>query len=126
MPADEQHGLRSRWARPQEFSGGSVSGAGRWYAGGRPLADGLELLDPARRVLLGAHGRVVDGLVDVRLAPTEQDEDEPNHLVGHRHDGFFVRLAHRQAAVLGRQRALGHARGVGAFAKDEADGASGE
>ena len=36
-------------------------------------------------------------------------------------DGFLVRLAYHQAAVLCGQRALGVSSGVGAFAQDKTD-----
>ena len=111
-PADLQHLLSNRWARPLVFSGESNGGEGRssgCCAGSGPLADGLELLDPARSVLLGAHGGIVDGLVEIGLAPRQQDVDQADHLVRHGHNGLFVRLAHHETSVLGRQRALGHA-----------------
>lgn len=121
MPAATQHGMKTRWARPRGISGCS-GGAGRRCAARRPLADGLELPDPARSVLLRTHRGVVDGLIDVGLSARQQDEDQPDHLVGHGHDGLLVGLAHEQAAVLAGQGALGHAGGVGALAQDEAHG----
>ena len=82
-PADQQD-RQGRWARPLEFSGESSAGGSRRAAGRGPLADELELLDPARRVLLRTHRGVVDGLIDVGLSPAQQDVDQPDHLVGHR------------------------------------------
>lgn len=41
VPADEQHELRYRWARPQDVSGESDGDARRRGARRRPLADGL-------------------------------------------------------------------------------------
>ena len=73
MPAAKQHSNETRWARPRRISGESVGGVNRCGAGSWPLADGLELLDPAPSVLPGAHGRVIDALIEVRLVPTEQD-----------------------------------------------------
>ena len=55
-PADKQHSFEARWARPRRISGESTGGVSRCGAGSRPLADGLELLDPAWSVLPGAHG----------------------------------------------------------------------
>lgn len=40
----------------------------------------------------------------------------------HGDDGFLLELAHYEAAVLGGKGAVGHARGVGAFAQEVADG----
>ncbi len=68
----------------------------------RPLADGLELADPARGVLPRAYRGVVDAAVDVGLAAAEQQVDQPQHLVRDGHDRLLVRLAHHQAAVLRR------------------------
>ena len=48
--------IEGRWARPLEISGGSSAGSGG--LGFRPTADDLELLDPARGVLLGARGGI--------------------------------------------------------------------
>lgn len=78
-----------------------MGGACRLRAGCRPLADGLELLDPARGVFLGAHGRVVDGRVEIGLSARQQDVDQADHLVRHGDDGLLVGLAHHEAAVLG-------------------------
>src|SRR3990167_105022 len=117
-PADWRDSM-SRWARPLEFSDESNAGSAslrRW-----PAADGFELLYPARCVFLRAHRCVVDTLVDIGLASAEHQVDQPDHFVRHRDDGFLVRLAHHQAAVLGRQGALGHSSCVGALAQDEAN-----
>lgn len=119
-PPTARRDVAGRRARPRVISGGSV-GWLRARAGSRPLADGLELLDPARCVLLRAHRAVVDRRVDVGRLAGEQGVDQPGHLVRDGDDRLLVRLAHHQASVLGRERALGHSRGVGAFAQDEAD-----
>ena len=81
IPADQQHRLKIGWARPQVVSGESDGSARCWYARRGPFADGLELLDLARRVLLRADGRVVDGLIAVGLAARQQDVDQPDHSV---------------------------------------------
>ena len=61
-PAGRQE-YQGRWARPLVFSGESSAG-GSWRVVWRgPLADELELFDPARRVFLRAHGGVVDLLI---------------------------------------------------------------
>ena len=60
-PAGRQD-WQGRWARPLDFSGESSAVGGRCDFGRGPLADQLELLDPARRVFLRTHGRVVDVL----------------------------------------------------------------
>ena len=87
-----------------------------------PLADGPELLDhPAWRVLLRADGGLVDALVERGLGSAERDVDQPDHLVCQGDDGLLVRLACHEALELGGQSALGHARGVGAFAQDVTD-----
>ena len=111
--------IEGRWARPLEISGGSS--AGDDGLGFRPTADDLELLDPARGVLLGAHGGIVDILVEIGLLPIQYQKYQPQHFVSDGHDGFLMRFAHHQTAVFGRQGALGHACGVGAFAQDEAN-----
>ena len=113
-PADRQD-WQGRWARPLEFSGESSAGGGRLALGRGPLADELELLDPARRVFARTHGCVVDLLIEVGLLAREQHIDLADHLVRHRDDGLLVRLAHHQAAVLGRQGALGHSCRIGAL-----------
>ena len=74
-PPVRRQDAQGRWARPLDFSGESVSDGGRrgLFSGSRPLADGLELLDPARRIFGRTHGRVVDALVDIRLTAREQN-----------------------------------------------------
>lgn len=129
MPAHKQHRLKNRWARPQKIRGESVCGGGRRCAGCRPLADaradaladGLEWPDPAPGALPGQNGRVVDGLIEIRLAARQPDADQPHHLVRHGNEGLVVRLTHPQALGLERQGAFGHARGLGALAQDVAD-----
>ena len=111
MPPAVLRDINSRWARPLEFSGESSACGGPFWR--RPAADGLELFDPAWRVLLRTHGGVVGALVDIRLASAEHQEYQPDHLVRDGDDGFLVRLAHHQAAVLCGQRALGVSSGVG-------------
>ena len=74
-PADPQ-GYEGRWARPLDFSGESNSGGGRRAVGRRPLADELELLDPAWRVFLRTPGRVVDPWIKVCLLAREQYVDQ--------------------------------------------------
>ena len=64
-PSTGQQDYEGRWARPLDFSGESSAGSGRRASG--PLADALELLDPARRVFLRTHGRVVNLLIKVGL-----------------------------------------------------------
>ena len=75
---------QGRWARPLDFSGESGAVGGRCGFGRGPLADQLELLDPARRVFLRTHGRVVDVLIEVGLLAREQHVDQADHLVSHR------------------------------------------
>ena len=71
------------------------------------MADGLELFDPAWRVLLRTHGGVVGTLIDIRLESAEYHQYQPDHLVRDGDDGFLVRFAQHQAAVLCGQRAFG-------------------
>ena len=97
--------INKRWARPLEFSGESSAGGGRFWRW--PAADGLELFDPAWRVLLRTHGGVVSSWIDIGLASAEHQVYQPDHLVRDDDDGFLVRLVHHQAAVLCGQRALG-------------------
>ena len=111
--------INNRWARPLEFSGQSSASGGRFWR--RPAADGLELFDPAWRVLLRTHRGVVSSWIDIGLASAEHQKYQPDHLVRDGDDGFLVRLAHHQAAVLCGQRALGVSSGVGAFAQDKPD-----
>ena len=117
-PADWRD-CQGRWARPLDFSGESSAGGSRRAPGRGPLADELELLDPVRCVLLRTHGR--DLLIKVGLLAREQNVDQADHLVRHRDNGLLVRLAHHQAAVLGRQAAFSHARRIGALAQDVPD-----
>ena len=105
MPPAILSDINKRWARPLEFRGESGAGGGRLWR--RPAADGLELFDPAWRVLLRTHGSVVDTLIDIRLVSAEHQEYQPDHLVRDGDDGFLVRLEQHQAAVLCGQRALG-------------------
>ena len=119
MPPAVLRDINKRWARPLEFSGESSAGGSRFWR--RPAADGLELFDPAWRVLLRTHGGVVGALIDIRLASAEHQEYQPDHLVRDGDDGFLVRLAQHQAAVLCGQCALGVSSGVGAFAQDKTD-----
>lgn len=116
-PPAPHSGRQDRWARPLEFSGECLCRGGRgWRLRRGPFADQRELSDPARRVLLRADRRVVDVRVDVRLAPRQQHVDQADHLVRQRDDRLLVRFAHHQAFVLRAERALGHARGIGALA----------
>ena len=101
--------MNKRWAQPLEFSAESSAGGGRFWR--RPAADGLELFNPAWRVLLRTHGGVADTLIDIRLASAEHQEYQPVPLVRDGDDGLLVRLAHHQAAVLCGQRALGVSNG---------------
>ena len=51
-PPAGQQDYEGRWARPLDVSGESSAGGDRRAPGGGPLADALELLDPARSVFL--------------------------------------------------------------------------
>ena len=105
MPPAVLRDINKRWARPLEFSGESSAGGGRLWR--RPVADGLELFDPAWRGLLRTHGGVVGTLIDLRLASAEHHQYQPDHLVRDGDEGFLVRVVHHPAAVLCGQRALG-------------------
>ena len=67
-------------------------------------------------------GRKVGGGVELGgLLPAQYQKYQPQHFLGDGHDGFLMRFSHHQTTVFGRQGTLGHARGVGAFAQDEAN-----
>ena len=57
-------------------------------------------LDPSRRIAPNAQGLVVDHLVAVRRVVLEHGEDDAQHLVRQRNDGFFMSLRILSAANL--------------------------
>ena len=87
----------------------------------RPLANQLELLDPAWCVFPGTHCGVVDLWIPVSHLSRQQQVNQTDHFVGQGDDDFVVCLAHFQTFVLGCQRALGRPCRVGALAQDIAD-----
>ena len=103
MPPAVLRDINKRWARPLEFSAESSAGGGRFWR--RPAADGLELFDPAWRVLLRTHAGVVGALIDIRLASAEHQEYQPDHLVrdGVRpHKARLCRLLYRSSRRLNK------------------------
>ena len=76
--------IEVRWARPREVCGESSAVGSR--LGVRPAANSPELLDPARRVFLGAdfgnEGGIVNVLVEIGLALVQGTQSNVFHDFG--------------------------------------------